>query len=112
MLAIRAKPRGFEIEFTVPLTRDQQIAPQDFLIQQWRYLGTSGYGGPKLDLADLRIKDFKLSEDRKRLYLEISGLKKEHVIYFMIPEDLRGENNLPLWSNEAWYTLNNIPAGL
>lgn len=112
MLAIRAKPRGFEIEFTLPLKGDQKISPQDFLIQQWRYLGTSGYGGPKIDLADLRINDFKLSEDRKRLYLDITGLKKEHVIYFMIPDDLRGENNLPLWSNEAWYTLNNIPSGL
>ena len=112
MLAIRAKPRGFEIEFTLPLKGDQKITPQDFLIQQWRYLGTSGYGGPKIDLTDLRINDFKLSDDRKRLYLELTGLKKEHVIYFMIPDDLRGENDLPLWSNEAWYTLNNIPSGL
>jgi cytochrome c len=30
-------------------------------------------------------------------------------VYFNLSEDLRGEDGQPLWSSEAWYTLNNIP---
>ena len=112
VLAIRARPQGFEIEFTQPLAGDEKITPQEFVIQQWRYEGTSGYGGPKLDLKDMTINRYELSADRKRLYLEIGGLKKGHVVYFMIPEDLRSASDEPLWSNEAWYTLNNIPEKL
>lgn len=109
MLAIRARPRGFEIEFTEPLNNDQQITASDILIEQWRYQGTQAYGGPKLDQTKMKIAKLELSADRRRITLQIPGLKKEHVVYFMLPEALRGESGGALWSSEAWYTLNNIP---
>ncbi|MFN3377862.1 MAG: cytochrome C, partial [Runella zeae] len=109
MLAIRAKPRGFEIEFTQPLAESQQIRPNDFLIQQWWYEPTKNYGGPKMDLTTLSIAQWTISKDRKRLYLEIPHLKKEHVIYFRLPDDLKSQTGNALWSSEAWYTLNRIP---
>jgi cytochrome c len=109
MLAVRAKPKGFEIEFTEPLKTDQSVEPSGFFVQQWRYEGTPGYGGPKLDQKTLTVKKISISADRKRAYLEIDGLKKEHVVYFRLPETLTGMNGKTLWSSEAWYTLNNIP---
>ena len=109
MLAIRAKPKGFEIEFTEPLERTEPLAPSGFDVQQWRYEGTSGYGGPKLDLKKLKITKMDISADRKRIFLEIAGLRKEHVVYFMLPEGLTSVSGQDLWSSEAWYTLNNIP---
>lgn len=109
MLAIRARPAGFEIEFTEPLKNDQPIRASDFLVQQWRYEGTSGYGGPKLDLEKLEIKSIQVSADSRKIYFKIGGLKKEHVIYFLLPETLKSESGQSLWSGEAWYTLNNIP---
>lgn len=110
MLAIRVKRDGFEIEFTEAL-KGQEIDPTDFLIQQWRYQGTAGYGGPKLDLKNLEIQDLKVSTDRKRIYLKMDGLKKEHVVYFLLPENLTSISDQKLWSGEAWYTLNNFPEG-
>lgn len=110
MLAVRARPDGFEIEFTESLAPGESISPAELFIEQWRYEGTSAYGGPKLDLAKLRVKGTELSADRKRLRLRIDGLKKEHVVYFMLPDRLRSESGQSLWSSEAWYTLNNIPA--
>lgn len=109
MLAVRARPHGFEIELTEPLHEDQQITPADLHIEQWRYEGTSGYGGPKLDLKKLKIRKAQISKDRKRIDLEIEGLKEQHVVYFMLPETLQSESGQSLWSSEAWYTLNNIP---
>lgn len=108
MLAVRAQPDGFEIEFTEPLA-NEKINPSDFDIQQWYYKGTANYGGPKLDLEHLAIKNLTVSADRKRLHLSIPGLKERHVVYFNLPETLRGKSGQPLWSPEAWYTLNHIP---
>jgi len=109
MLAVRAKPKGFEIEFTDALKANRNIPASDFLIQQWWYHPTPDYGGPKMDLEKLRVTHVTISEDRKRVFLEIPGLKKEHVVYLRIPEYLQSAGGQSLWSSEAWYTLNNIP---
>jgi cytochrome c len=109
MLAIRAKPRGFEIELTEPLAAGTVINGTDLLVQQWWYLPTAEYGGPKMDLKTLKIKMISISKDRNRIDLEIPGLKKEHVIYFRLPDTLKSATGQGLWSSEAWYTLNNIP---
>lgn len=109
MLAVRAKPLGFEIEFTEPLEDGEPLSREDFMVQQWWYQPTENYGGPKMELTQLEVSALEVSEDRKRLLLNIPGLKKEHVVYFRLPEDLRNGTRQPLWSSEAWYTLNNIP---
>jgi len=109
MLAVRAKPKGFEIEFTDALKANRNIPASDFLIQQWWYQPTPDYGGPKMDMEKLKVTHVSISEDRKRVFLEIPGLKKEHVVYLRIPEYLQSAGGQSLWSSEAWYTLNNIP---
>ena len=78
-------------------------------MEQWWYLPTANYGGPKKDLEKLPIKSITVSTDGKKVSLEIPGLKKEHVVYFRLPEDLLSAGSRTLWSSEAWYTLNNIP---
>lgn len=109
MLAVRAKPHGFEIEFTDSLKVGQVIRESDFFIQQSWYLPTSGYGGPKMDLEKLKVTAAVIAKDRKRIYLEIPGLKSEHMVYFNLPAYLQSAVGQSLWSSEAWYTLNNIP---
>jgi len=109
MLAVRAKPAGFEIEFTEPINEASEIKPDDILVQQWCYLPTANYGGPKMDLENLKITRINISQDRTRVYLEIPDLKKEHVVYFRLPVNLQSASGQSLWSSEAWYTLNNIP---
>jgi cytochrome c len=109
ILAIRAKPNGFEIEFTKTLKPGQNIKTSDFLVQQWWYLPTADYGGPKMDLEKLKINQLAISPDRMRVFLEIPGLKKKHVVYFRLPSFLQSGDGQSLWSSETWYTLNNIP---
>lgn len=110
MLAVRAKRNGFEIEFTQPVKQGQNLSGADFLVQQWYYKPTAEYGGPKLDLENLKVKTFHMSDDRKKVFLEMDGLKPNHVVYFRIVSPFVGEGDLELWTTEAWYTLNSIPS--
>ena len=109
MLAVRAKPQGFEIELTEPIKEGQKIRASDLLVQQWWYQPTKNYGGPKMDLTTMTISQITVSKDRTKLYLEIPNLKKEHVVYFRLPDELKSNSGQSLWSSETWYTLNNIP---
>ncbi|WP_420148551.1 c-type cytochrome [Spirosoma sp.] len=109
MLAIRAKHRGFELEFTEPLSESQSLQPADFFVQQWWYKPTPNYGGPKMDLKRMNVTRLNMSKDRTWVSVEIPGLETKHVFYIRLPDHLKSAGGQSLWSSEAWYTLNNIP---
>ncbi|MBL7696814.1 MAG: hypothetical protein JNK79_01595 [Chitinophagaceae bacterium] len=108
MLAIRAKPKGFEIELTEELASLKDVNAHNITIEQWRYKPTADYGGPKVDVEKLVIRKIMVSPDRKKINLEIDNLKERHVVYFRLPRIKSARGN-QLWSTESWYTLNNIP---
>ena len=113
MLAVRAKPGGFEIELTKPLDKDQEkLLASHVIIQQWGYLPTENYGGPKIGLEKLKVARLSISKDQKTVSLEIPGLKKARVVYFRLPDALKSADGQLLWSSEAWYTMNNMPNDL
>jgi cytochrome c len=109
MLAVRIRPKGFEIEFTEPLMQGAEPKPNDFFIQQWWYFPTEKYGGPKMDLEQLKINAISISPNRSKIILNINGLQKGHVVYIRLPEYLQSKTGHALWTSEAWYTLNNFP---
>ncbi|GAB5518539.1 MAG: hypothetical protein RhofKO_07900 [Rhodothermales bacterium] len=111
MLAVRAQPDGFEIEFTEALADSIGAAASDYTIEQWYYEPTIDYGGPKLDQRGLEILDVAVSEDRKRVTLQIDGILPNHVVYFRLNDaTMRSAEGRSLWTTEAWYTLNRIPS--
>ncbi|RMG82052.1 MAG: DUF1080 domain-containing protein [Bacteroidetes bacterium] len=109
MLAVRAKSNGMEIEFTEPLPEGTGWNPAEYEVKQWWYLPTENYGGPKMDEETLPVKSATVSDDRRKVFLELDGLKPQHVVYIHIPFDWVSADNHELWATEAWYTLNNIP---
>ncbi len=109
MLAIRAKTNGVEVEFTEPLEEGIGWNPAEYDIQQWYYKPTAEYGGPKLGLGKLNVLSASVSEDRKKVFLELAGMKPDHVIYVHLPNAWISANGNELWSTEGWYTMNNIP---
>ena len=112
MLAVRAKPNGVEIEFTQPLKEGTGTKASDYNIRQWWYKPTGEYGGPKMDEEGLTIKTVNLSADRKRVFLELPGMKAKHMVYIHLNrKTLTSSTGQNLWSTEAWYNMNNIPAG-
>lgn len=108
MLAIRATPMGFEIEFTQPAGASASSAA-NYRITQWRYEPTYHYGGPRLDSESVAVSAVSLSADGKAANLTIPGLKPDHVVYIQLHRDLRSRAGESPWGYEAWYTLNAIP---
>lgn len=110
MLHVEATPEGFDITFTEPLTQTSIALIRDSMrIQQWHYIPTSQYGGPKLDLTALRASAYNVSENGKTLHFEVSGLKEKYVIYMKLPVGVSSTLGNNLWSGDVWYTLNQIP---
>ena len=109
MLAVRAKSNGVEIEFTETLKEGDGWNIDDYEIAQWYYLPTANYGGPKLDERPLSIRSVNVSDDRKKVFLEIGGMREGHVIYVHLNKHFISDQGHQLWSTEAWYTMNTIP---
>lgn len=110
MLKIESRTNGFEIEFTEPIDANVQLEPSDFLIQQWYYKPTAAYGGPKLDLEELKPSKLSVSEDRKKVMITLPGIKENHMVYFRVVRPFGSSTGQSLWTTESWYTLNEIPA--
>ncbi len=110
MLAVRALPTGFEIEYTQPISAATATAlATKYRVKQWRYQATAAYGGPKLDEETLSVSSAALSADSKKVTLTINGLKAGRVVHLRSPKPFAASNGQSLWSTEVWYTLNAIP---
>jgi hypothetical protein len=109
MTAIRG---GFELTYTQPLS-DETAADlvTKYRAEQWRYVATPQYGGPKIDQEDVEVTSATLSRDRKKVTLKLAGLKPGHVVYVHSPRPFESASGAELWSTEAWYTLNRLPDG-
>jgi len=111
MLAVRAKSNGIELEFTEPLATGQGDTAPYYSLTRWKYVPTEIYGGPKVNERVLPIKSVTVSTDRKRVFLETDGLLANHVFYVRChPSITSGDGNV-MWTTEAWYTMNEVPAG-
>lgn len=110
MLAVRAKSNGIEIEFTEELREGDGWDVNDYEVKRWWYKPTPQYGGPKMDETELKVLSANVSKDRKRVFLELDGLKENHVIYLRLKNHFISVLNHSLWSTECWYTMNNIPS--
>jgi hypothetical protein len=109
---MRAVSGGFELEYTQPLSDEtvKDLATK-YKAQQWRYVPTPQYGGPKVDEENLGVTAATLSTDRKKVTLGIAGLKPGRVVYLRSPRPFSSASGAELWSTEAWYTLNRLPDG-
>ncbi len=109
MLAVRAMSNGMEIEFTEPLAAGTGWDPDRYAVEQYWYKPTTDYGGEKQDRMPLPVRSANVSSDRRRVFLEIEGMKPGNVVYIRLIGPWKSEASRSIWSTEAWYTLNAIP---
>ncbi len=111
MLAVRAKSNGLDIEFTEPLRPGDGWNPAQFAVQQWYYQPTFNYGGPKMGEAALTVRSATVSQDRKRVFLEIPDIKTGYVVHVQLKNIPISAMGHEIWTTEAWYTMNAKPQG-
>lgn len=109
MLAVRAKIGGMEIEFTEPINSEETIDAGSFDVQQYYYVATQQYGGPKKGVETLEVTGVEVSEDRKKVFLKIKGIEDRKVVYIHIVKPFKSESKQKLWSTETWYTMTKKP---
>lgn len=110
MNTVKVTETGFAIEYTQPIS-DETVAniASAYQAQQWRYVATSNYGGPKVDEETLLVSGATVSEDRKTVTIAVDGLKPGYVVHLRSPRPFASASGAELWNTEAWYTLNSIP---
>ncbi|MDR7384261.1 family 16 glycoside hydrolase [Promicromonospora iranensis] len=114
MTEMRATKKGFEVEYTQPLS-DETVAKiaEDpnaaFRMDHWRYVPTRAYGGPKVDEQQLFVSRAKVSKDRTKVTLTVDGRQPGYVVHLRSPRPFADVEGRELWNTEAWYTLNAIP---
>ncbi|MET0353370.1 MAG: family 16 glycoside hydrolase [Plantibacter flavus] len=101
---------GFDIRYTSPISEEtaEGIA-EAYRAEQWRYVPTSQYGGPKVDEQNLIVESATVSDDRMTVTVQLEGLAPGNVVHLRSPRPFTSESGQELWSTEAWYTLNSLP---
>ena len=65
-----------------------------------------------MEEKQMLVKSASVSDDKTRVFLEIPGLKENHVVYVHLRNNYMSQQNHSLWTTEAWYTMNHIPQNL
>lgn len=108
MKAVRAMSNGLEIEFTQPLDPRVGWEAESYLVERWPDAQSKGWRGPVRDGSSLPVKSASVSEDRRRVFLEVDGLGQGVIYVRLLPPCISESGQRP-WSTEAWYTLHRLP---
>ncbi len=107
MHRIEAIPGGFRITMTEPANADQLSDPETYRVRQWYETPTEEYGGAKRELESIAVESVSVSQDGRSVELLMPDLRPGRVVHITL--DLESATGDELWSNEAWYTLNQMP---
>lgn len=109
-LAARLRDNGLELEFTEPLESGAGWDPDGYFVSQWGYQSTQTYGGVKVRHRRAEVLSATVSNDRRKVFLEIPSITVNEVLYVRLPESLPSESGRTLWAGDLWYTINRIPS--
>lgn len=110
MKAVKAKPDGFEIEFTHPVDKKSAEDLNSYGGRSFIYKYHPVYGSPTVNEQKLNIKGVKVSADGLTVRLVVDNIRQYYVHQIDVP-GIRSTEGLPVLHSAAYYTLNNIPDG-
>jgi hypothetical protein len=108
ILAIRAVPGGFELEFTEPADPATLSDLSSYAMKSFTYIYQADYGSPVVDEEACTIRSVTPSPDGRRVRLEVDNLR-ECVIHELQAPGILTPDGQPLLHNTGWYTLNRLP---
>jgi glucose/arabinose dehydrogenase len=106
---MHAEPDGFEFTFTEPVDREAAAKIAAYKAQTYCYIYQASYGSPEVDHTTPTVKSATVGSDGKSVKLVIDGLVAGHVHEFKL-DGIRSAAGDPLLHDQAYYTLNKIPA--
>jgi hypothetical protein len=104
---ILSRTDGFTLHFNAPVGASAED-PANYRLRQWRYQPTKEYGGPKLDNVVLTAGAINVDASRTYVHVKVPGLVAGRVVDFQFHRDIQSQANQPIWTSEAWSTLNRI----
>jgi glucose/arabinose dehydrogenase len=108
ILQMRAKPDGFELEFTEPVNAETAAKPETWKFSSFCYIFQSSYGSPEVDHQEPQVTSVKVSDDRRKVRLTLNQMTRGH-IHELHVAGLKSAADLPLLHDSAWYTLHYLP---
>jgi cytochrome c551/c552 len=111
MKTVSARPDGFEIEFTMPVSKATAEDLSSYYGRSYVYKYHPVYGSPTVNEEKLIIKGVKVSADGLNVRIVIDNLRPYYLHEIGLSGIRSKEGSLPLLHNTAYYTLNNIPDG-
>jgi cytochrome c551/c552 len=111
MLATRAMPDGFEIEFTKPVNRKIAEDLASYSVESFTYKYQPVYGSPVVNKEKCKVKGVKVSADGLKARIIVDNLRR-HYIHTIALDGIRDEDgSYSLVHPTAYYTLHNLPEG-
>jgi cytochrome c551/c552 len=111
MRTVKAKPDGFEIEFTKPIDKKSAEDLTSYQISSFTYKYFPVYGSPPVRPMDHEILGVEVSADGRKVRIAIKDPQQYHVHKISLPGIREAVNSHELVHADAYYTLNEIPSG-
>lgn len=108
LLDVKANPDGFTVSFTEPIDPKTAKMSDAIQVEAYTYIYQSSYGSPEVDHSKPTIQNVEVAKDNRSITIKLEGLKEGHVHEIHFP-GIRDANNVPLWHDVLYYTLNQIP---
>jgi len=102
---VRAHAGGFTIDFTAPVDRTRAADLANYAVSSYRRIPTPNYGGPDVDARVDTVRRAKVSNDARRVTLQVDQLRAGFVYEFHL-RDLAGHGQF--FPAEAYYTLRHL----
>jgi cytochrome c551/c552 len=111
MRTVKAKPDGFEIEFTKPVDKKSAEDLTSYMISSFTYKYFPVYGSPPVKSMEHEILGVEVSEDGRKVRVAINNPQQYHIHRISLLGIREAVNFHELVHTDAYYTLNEIPSG-
>ena len=108
--AIKAKPDGFELEFTQPVDINTAKDASSYHVTSFTYEYHHQYGSPTINQINCPLKAIEVSSDGMNVRLKVDSLR-EGYIHEVMATGVRSTGHSALLHSVGYYTLNRIPDG-
>lgn len=109
VLTMRALPDGFRLTFTQPVDAATAADLASYQLESYAYIYQSDYGSPEVDQSTPKLTKATVAADGQSVDLQIDGLETGKIVELRLP-GVRNRDSVPLLHQEAYYTLNRLPA--